>query len=354
MKNIIIDSVFSFFTHKRGEEYSDIQDRLAVDKEKGRFALSDGVTQSALPQVWAQILVDEYLRAEKAEDFLTVNLSQKFQQARDVYASSLSERDFFNLEIVEDEFGSSSATFVGVDINDGKLSWHVIGDSCLFLLPDEGKTSCICSLPVEIDDQGRILLKRTSHPNQLSSDGTKVGEWICGEASIFTGWVLLMSDEMSSWFVEQINGGMKPLEQLLSINDNEQFEAFVENEYREKRLDSDDESVILIHLIEEKTAEGKGEDEDKIVEEVVNDKPDLQLDKHDVTTPKDNPNTSIPVENGMSADDGSLAVCQEQSSSMIEPQAIDNPNDTNIVKTEEEADNDTNQVNENEEAKKKL
>lgn len=125
-KNIKIDYVSSFSTHKRGEEHSDIQDRLAIDIDKGRFALSDGVSQSALPHIWAQILVSEYLSIENTKDFPLMDFSMKYQNARDVFAATLPERDFFNLEMVEEEFGMSSATFAGLEISDGLLTWQVI------------------------------------------------------------------------------------------------------------------------------------------------------------------------------------------------------------------------------------
>lgn len=247
-KNIKIDYVSSFSTHKRGEEHSDIQDRLAIDIDKGRFALSDGVSQSALPHIWAQILVSEYLSIENTKDFPLMDFSMKYQNARDVFAATLPERDFFNLEMVEEEFGMSSATFAGLEISDGLLTWQVIGDTCLFILPDNGKLSCICSLPVEYNNDGKIDIKFNSHPSQLCSDGTKVGEWLCGELFVNSGWAFLMSDEMSSWFVNQYNLNANPIERLLCINNEEQFEDFVENEYRNKRLDSDDESIIIVHV----------------------------------------------------------------------------------------------------------
>ena len=72
-----IDSILSFCTHKRGETDNDIQDYIGTNGEKQRFALSDGVTNSVLPQLWAQLLVEDYLIVENTDDFPSPNLPSK-------------------------------------------------------------------------------------------------------------------------------------------------------------------------------------------------------------------------------------------------------------------------------------
>ena len=46
-----------FYTHKRGETYGDIQDSIGVDEQTQRFAISDGVTNSFIPQVLSRMLL---------------------------------------------------------------------------------------------------------------------------------------------------------------------------------------------------------------------------------------------------------------------------------------------------------
>ena len=249
MHKIVVNNVFSFTTHKRGLSDVDIEDRIAIDWEKRRYALSDGVTNSVLPEVWAQLLVDEYLKINQVEDFPTVSLSTNYQVARDLYAASLSKEKMYDLEIREEVFEVSSATFVGVEINESTFCCQIIGDSCLFVIPDEGDLCCISSLQPQYDDFGRVIVRFNNNPNQLYSNGMKKGEWVVKEESLKTGWILLMSDKMSMWFINQHNIGQNPLNKLLNIKDNYQFEEFVENEYQLGKLESDDETVVMIHLV---------------------------------------------------------------------------------------------------------
>lgn len=72
--------------------------------------------------------------------------------------------------------------------------------------------------------------------------------WQNGSIELKNGYVVMMSDAMSKWFLSELNKGESPLEKLLALDSEDSFEMLVEQEFRLNKLDSDDESVILIEI----------------------------------------------------------------------------------------------------------
>lgn len=242
--------VKSFITHKRGETDGDIQDSIAYDVDRGRYALSDGVTNSFLPKCLSDLLTQSYLEVENHSDFPPRSLPQQFQTQRDNYLEQLDAEQRMLQEMVEEEFKVGAATFVGLTVDGDEFSWQVLGDSCLFLLPEDGHLRCFCSMPVRVNPDWSLDVQFGNHPRQIHSDGAVVGEWIKGKRTITSGWVILASDAMSNWIVQQWNERRDFIPELWALHGQDDFEAFVEQEYQAGRLKSDDESVILIRIAE--------------------------------------------------------------------------------------------------------
>ena len=240
--------VKSFITHKRGQTFSSIQDSIAINEEKCRFALSDGVSDSVLPEIWANILTNSFINVDNVELFPTVDMQNEFLLRKEAYISNLDREALYLFKLIEKRFRTGSATFIGIELNNNILSWQIIGDSCLFLVHEGQPVQCICSNPVVIDKNGHISVKFDNYPNQIHSDGTLCGEWIKGSCSFTNGCLLMMSDAMSAWFIDQYNKGNDPQKQIDSLEDNNEFEIFVNNLCQCGLLESDDESVIILNI----------------------------------------------------------------------------------------------------------
>ena len=243
--------VKSFITHKRGETDYDIQDSFDYDLERGRFALSDGVTNSFLPEVLSKMLTHAFVNDQDNAIFPPDYLPQRFKELRDQFMDALDEDARMLQEMVEEEFHVAAATFVGLTLMDNVFSWQVLGDSCLFIVPEDGHLRCFCSMPVNISPEWKLKVDFGNRPRQIHSDGTVVGEWTNGKRTISKGWVVLASDALSDWLIKQHNLGNDPIGRLWNLNDNVDFENYVEEEYQAQRLKSDDESAIIIKIDEE-------------------------------------------------------------------------------------------------------
>lgn len=220
-----------------------------MDTRRGRFAVSDGVSQSSLPRIWADILTHAFVVCDDIDGFPQPGLPQLFLLQKEHYLHGLDEDARFVHELVDEQcHGLASATFVGIELTDDGLRWLVLGDSCLFLVPDKGPVQCICSDETSTDQSGFMHVSFGSHPHQIASDGVVYGQWKRGSAPFLNGYLLLMTDHMAKWFVNRHNAGDSPLDQLLAIGDNDAFELFVEEQFRADLLESDDETVVLLHI----------------------------------------------------------------------------------------------------------
>lgn len=239
-----------FTTHKRGESDSDIQDSINVDIEQGKYALSDGVSQSFLPRMLADILTEAYVNASAdGTPFPPADLPQQFAARKEAFLASLDEFGRTIQEITEETFKVSAATFVGLVIGEKEVSWKVIGDSCLFILPDDGEIRCVSSDQATMDEEGVLHIQFGYTPAQIHSDGKLCGNIVIdGTAPREAGWYVLMSDAISEWFVARWNNHEDVLGRLFALKDNAEFEELVEQEWQAQRIKSDDCSVVIIRV----------------------------------------------------------------------------------------------------------
>ena len=239
-----------FTTHKRGETDIDNQDSIYIDVNNHRYALSDGVSMSFLPRLLADVLTEKYVASSKEEIFPPNNLSDLFQQRKEEYLASLDEFGTTLQEIAEETFVTGAATFVGLALSDQNLSYCVLGDSCLFIISERGRMRCICSEKIVVEQDESIYVAFGNHPCQIHSDGKVIGEFIEETIPLEAGWIILMSDKISKWFIDRYNAGDNALEQLFSLQSNEEFEALIEAEFQAGRIDNDDCSAIIIRVQE--------------------------------------------------------------------------------------------------------
>jgi hypothetical protein len=251
-----------FTTHKRGENDEDIQDSVQVNDENGRYAVSDGVSKSFLPRLLADVLTENFVETE-GDGLDGITIAQKFEKKKQEYLSPLDEETKTWLEIVEETLTYAAATFVGLNIQvrSQMVTWTVLGDSCLFVIPEKGMAQCICSNQVTISDDGALQVSFGNTPAQIRSDGKIFGKPIRGGAELInSGWYVLMTDAISEWFINRLNEKNNVASILFGLNGNEAFEDFIEKEYQGGKMRSDDCSVVLIRIEENESTDNEWDD----------------------------------------------------------------------------------------------
>jgi hypothetical protein len=133
------------------------------------------------------------------------------------------------------------AALLGVQFNGS--TWHAeaVGDSCLFLVRDEG---LYYSFPVrrsrDFSNQPHLL---GSRPQNNSGSRTRrlhlEQDWRPGDA------LFLMTDALAQWFLERVENRQRPWKALLAIETAKNFVGCIER-LRNNGMRNDDVTMIRI------------------------------------------------------------------------------------------------------------
>lgn len=242
----------AFFGHKSGISDWEGADRISFNREKLRFAISDGITKSFLPSIWANLLCHSYTNSEEkpekdwlnhyAETGLSLDVSHWEQLVKNIITSAPCNKVRI-LERMQTNYQYAGATLVGLSITNNELYYDVLGDSCLFFLNEATKQlDCIST----INEKDGF----TNFPDYISSEGKIMGEWKHGNHPLFNGYVLMMTDALSEWFLHQYQCRTSLIDQLWELNSHESFIDFVENARNAYILKDDDVALLMLKLEE--------------------------------------------------------------------------------------------------------
>lgn len=240
----------SFLDHKRGVSYWDGADRSAMNLERGRFAVADGVSQSFLPNLWAEILCDSFVNsdAEAEEDWIG-NYSksqlaadcQLWRERSEETLKNANDDEAFLLQLSKDEYKYAGSTLAGIVIKGHSLFYNVLGDSCLFVFDKEKKKLASYST---INEQEGF----TTAPDYFFSAGKVVGQWKHGSIPLKPGYVMLMTDALSEWLTKEYAENPALLEQLWALDSHEAFMELVENARETDAMKDDDVALMMLQI----------------------------------------------------------------------------------------------------------
>jgi hypothetical protein len=249
---------WQFQLPKRGEKAEDFEDASAGDAGRGRFAIADGASGSSFSALWAQLLVEEFVRSTKAHpgpwaDWLP-NVQKRWSAAINNRPGGKASAPWF----VEDRIQQGAfAAFLGLVIEEvatwrggQRKRWRAlaVGDSCLFQVRD-GKL--VQSVPLarskDFGNTPWLVGSRTILDKKFNQQaGLWKGEWR-GDDRLW-----LMTDALSMWFLQQIEGGRKPwkeLDRLLTMADPQQaFSSWIGQLRKDELIRNDDVTLLGVFL----------------------------------------------------------------------------------------------------------
>lgn len=235
----------AFITHKKAETYKDCQDRFCINSETKSLAVSDGVSQSIFPGIWANMLVYKYANKnwcpnhEKARE-----LAIEWHRQVDVILEAKKQKgeNTRNLENALAIGKAAGATIVGLRFKD-ESHWHydVLGDSCLIRINNDNSIAEIHS-----SQNGEF----DSHPDYFDSNEklSGRGETQSDEGKFTIGEkLLLVSDPFSDFLfkAKENKEDIGYIEELLKVDSHESFCLLVDN-FRNKGMHNDDSTLIII------------------------------------------------------------------------------------------------------------
>lgn len=233
----------AFITHKQSEHYSDCQDRYAINEDTHTLAVSDGMSESVFPDIWANLLSQHYANHGHCTEEELENLRKEWLQNVEEYLKEEREagRNPWRLENCINEKKGAGATICGVRFTDAsKWECDVLGDSCA----------------IEVDITGHLPLKIytsedkafDSYPDYYDSFPGKRGR---GTSKKFSGvidekhFLLVVSDPYAEYFYKHKEECGDWIKKALELSNHQDYCRMVE-EWRKHGLHNDDSTLCII------------------------------------------------------------------------------------------------------------
>lgn len=256
-------SIKGYITSKKSELFYDCADRYAYDISKNKFAISDGVSKSFFPKIWADVLVSNWVNVDWKSDneYIGYCQSEWLKQVTEIVNKSDSKwftKNAFNRR------EPGLATFVGLRFFERNKKWfwkaNALGDSFMFFVPEKvqdfSKACIVLSSkkePITFDN----------FPDYLSSIGNiHKGEKHFKENPLSPGTFYLMTDALAEWFLK---GQDNAIGKISVWQNQKDFERFVDEERFNEKLGNDDSAILIIQIVDDKK-----EDLNYVSEDVTN------------------------------------------------------------------------------------
>lgn len=217
---------------KNGRDVAENEDVAAVDPSHGRFAVSDGASTSARPEVWARLLVESFV-TDGADPLAQPTLSAlRHTWSELVHTPGLPW--FAQAKLLD----GAHATFLAVILNPitGTYRATAIGDSCLLhLRGSELVTAC----PLTRSDQfGRFPQLISSRLDIVPPPAVVIeGRCLPGDR------LVLVTDALAK-FLLGMHERHQRVPALPRLDDN--FDRTVANLRRRGLLDNDDVTLCVV------------------------------------------------------------------------------------------------------------
>ena len=229
--------------HKKASiEYKHIQDKYNFSTSNKCIALSDGTTQSFKSELWARMLVDNFVNNPLfdvnllKEEFK--NLATKFKNSDFEFSSNFAKA---SLEKAKRNKGGT-ATFIGLQfINDSSIKVLNCGDTCLFII----RNNEIISFPFknieELDNNNYFI-----NSNKLLDNEVELEFFNFNEITILKNdKIVLATDAISRLIFSK----PESISLILKCNNFEDLKSFCETSWENKDLEEDDISIVIVSPI---------------------------------------------------------------------------------------------------------
>lgn len=230
---------------------AECEDKNAVssqDLSNLQIAIADGATESLFSDIWADILVNNYVN--KGADLLNSStlesVSQKFVYTASQKVLKMPEtRQWFMYEKLE---RGTHATLAAVEFSSTLETVQIltVGDSCVFwcygnadeinMLPEltaeefGSFPDSICHLPKTWQSlEQKVLKKEITFQNNLQ--------------------MVLCTDALACWLVKELETKSSIWEELLQISDYSFFTDFIETLREKNSIRNDDVTLVLINVL---------------------------------------------------------------------------------------------------------
>lgn len=235
---------------KAGSDATECEDAIALNEQKGRFAVADGATEAYDARRWAAQLADGWARGDESalspDDFRRWVSAQGEQlhaawHARQLpwYAEEKARRGSF-------------AAFIGLQIESadgGALCWRAIalGDACFFLQRGDELRVAFPLADARSFHSYPLLV-----PSQVAQQQAALEQTATAAGPLVEGDVCwLLSDAVAAWYLHKRAAGdriLREFESLLVAARRDNLMTLLAAENRAGTLRDDDYAVVRISI----------------------------------------------------------------------------------------------------------
>jgi hypothetical protein len=237
----------AFITHKKSEKYEDCQDRFSINTENKSIAVSDGMSQSIMQTLWADMLTKSYTNDLNWKPTLenVKILGEKWRETVDLIKIEREKKgeQTYRLDNSLNQNKHAGATFLGVRFKaKNEFCYDVLGDCCLILINKELIIRDIISSQ-DTDNFDNFPDFFDSCPlkdgkGKLKSENATIEEGVT--------WLLVsdpFSDFLSSLKDKELSKDR--VKEILAVENHNSFTELVEK-WRELGMHNDDSTLIII------------------------------------------------------------------------------------------------------------
>lgn len=239
-----------FITHKLSESFSDCQDRFRVNPDTKSIALSDGMSQSFLQAIWADLLCKEFTDSETwvpSDDDALRNIREEWTRKCSEHLQDQEKAGNPHSYLIRNAIrnnASAGATFLGVRLGTNKLEYCVLGDSCLIHIKNGKIGSLESIISSQVGDFDSFPDFLDSHPAKKSKGTIKYGTLPLSKGDA----LLLVSDPFSDFFYEKVKSGEACedcISRIMALKSHDDFERLV-SDWRNDGMTNDDSSLVIV------------------------------------------------------------------------------------------------------------
>lgn len=234
MSAITLDSR-AFVVPKDGHASDECEDAVAWNRSAGRFAVSDGASESIYAGEWARLLCEAFV----ADPGPGAGLGPWLAAAQDRWLALVHGQPapWHVAEKIED---GAFATFLGLAVGgDGRWQAVATGDTCLFVIHMDGlrgtfpvsKAAAFSTRPDLIGSRQQFRRKAAAARGTLAAGDR----------------LLLVTDALAEWFLAEHEAGRAPWRDLFRLKADE-FAPWVADRRADRRLKNDDVTLVVLEV----------------------------------------------------------------------------------------------------------
>ncbi|HXG09524.1 MAG TPA: hypothetical protein VNK04_07015 [Gemmataceae bacterium] len=240
-----------FWLPKAGTSADEYEDACAADPDRGYFAIADGASESSFARQWAELLVQQFVRAPAHRRRRWVSWLRPLQQQWLDQVGSRPLPWYAEMKLKQGAF----AAFLGLVIRTGlcfpRMLWRAVavGDSCLFHLGSGNlRTTFPLTRSAEFGTSPWLVGSRSPPEHMLDREKLRVRGGCCKPGDRF----YLMTDALACWFLREYEADRKPWEAIDRFLDGPDAEkAFADwiSDLRDKgQMRNDDVTLLVVQV----------------------------------------------------------------------------------------------------------